>query len=216
MRDARIGRVLAASLHQAIVDILPARLEFYENWLSSAGLRKGTIGLAPITAVLSFLRREGDAYALVVACAGEYAAEWSVDALPSMKRSFVRGLPWPLRVRASLRLAAGIVRRSYVDSRALIRVRRGTATIDLRRSLFCDVRDDTGRPRCGFYAAATARLLQRFDLAADARSTGVGPRVATSVSCQLSWAMLLARITRPELTPARVCVDSQSGLGYRS
>ena len=75
MRDTRIGRVLAASLHQAIVDILPARLEFYENWLSSAGFRKGTIGLAPIQAVLSFLRREGDAYALVVARAGEYAAE---------------------------------------------------------------------------------------------------------------------------------------------
>ena len=169
MRDTRIGRVLAASLHQAIVDILPARLEFYENWLSSAGFRKGTIGLAPIQAVLSFLRREGDAYALVVARAGEYAAEWSVDALPSMKRSFVRGLPWPLRARASLRLAAGMVRRSYVDSRALIRVRRGTATIDLRGSLFCDVREDIGRPRCGFYAAATARLLQRFDFAADAR-----------------------------------------------
>ena len=59
MSEARIGRVLVASLHQAIADLLPTRLEFYENWLNVAGLREGTIGLAPLTAVLSFLRTEG-------------------------------------------------------------------------------------------------------------------------------------------------------------
>ena len=62
MSEARIGRVLVASLHQAIADLLPTRLEFYENWLNVAGLREGTIGLAPLTAVLSFLRTEGQAY----------------------------------------------------------------------------------------------------------------------------------------------------------
>src|SRR6267142_2578021 len=31
MRDAGVGRVLVASLHEAIGDILPARLAFYEN-----------------------------------------------------------------------------------------------------------------------------------------------------------------------------------------
>jgi len=59
MREAGIGRVLVASLHQAISDILPTRLGFYENWLSVEGLREGTIGLAPLYAVLSFLRQEG-------------------------------------------------------------------------------------------------------------------------------------------------------------
>ena len=62
MREAGIGRVLVASLHQAIADILPTRLAFYENWLNAEGLREGTIGLAPLYAVLSFLRQEGDAY----------------------------------------------------------------------------------------------------------------------------------------------------------
>ena len=33
--DARIGRVLIASLHQAIADVLPTRLGFYENWLDA-------------------------------------------------------------------------------------------------------------------------------------------------------------------------------------
>ena len=54
--------MLVASLHQAIADILPTRLAFYENWLNADGLREGTIGLAPLYAVLSFLRQEGDAY----------------------------------------------------------------------------------------------------------------------------------------------------------
>src|SRR6266571_3998860 len=61
MREAGIGRVLVASLHQGIADILPTRLAFYENWLSVEGLREGTIGLAPLFAVLSFLRQEGEA-----------------------------------------------------------------------------------------------------------------------------------------------------------
>ena len=60
MSEPRIGRVLVASLHQAIADLLPTRLEFYENWLNVNGLREGTIGLAPLSAVLSFLRTEGD------------------------------------------------------------------------------------------------------------------------------------------------------------
>ena len=73
MSESRIGRVLVASLHQGIADLLPTRLEFYENWLNVAGLREGTIGLAPLTAVLSFLRSEGPAYQLITSRAGEYA-----------------------------------------------------------------------------------------------------------------------------------------------
>ena len=39
MREAGIGRVLVASLHQGISDVLPLRLLFYENWLNAEGLR---------------------------------------------------------------------------------------------------------------------------------------------------------------------------------
>ena len=48
----------------------------------------------------------------------------------------------------------------------MIRLRRGAAAIDLRGSLLCDVREETGRPLCGFYAAATTRRQQRFEFAA--------------------------------------------------
>ena len=64
MIDAGIGRLLVASLHQGIADLLPTRLEFYESWLNPAGLRDGRIGLAPLAAVLSFLRQEGEPYRL--------------------------------------------------------------------------------------------------------------------------------------------------------
>ena len=81
MREAGIGRVLVASLHQGIADILPDRLAFYENWLNAEGLREGTIGLAPLYAVLSFLRQEGDVYQTITARAGEYAAEWTIESM---------------------------------------------------------------------------------------------------------------------------------------
>src|SRR5215211_8238034 len=101
MSEARIGRVLVASLHQAIADLLPTRLEFYENWLNVAGLREGTIGLAPLTAVLSFLRTEGHAYNLITARAGEYAAAWTFENVPTFERRIIRAFPAGLRARAA-------------------------------------------------------------------------------------------------------------------
>jgi len=47
MTEAQVGRVLPACLHQAISEVLPDRLEYYEEWLSPDGLRDGSIGLAP-------------------------------------------------------------------------------------------------------------------------------------------------------------------------
>lgn len=169
MSEPRIGRVLVASLHQAIADVRPSRLEFYENWLNSAGLREGTIGLAPLSAVLSFLRTEGEAYAPITARAGEYAADWTVNSLPAFERRVIRALPPALRVRAALRTARSLVRSTYPGSRAIIRLRRGTASVDLRGSLFCEVRKASVLPLCGFYAAAIARVLELFALRADAR-----------------------------------------------
>src|SRR5262252_4523069 len=100
MRDAGVGRVLVASLHESIADVLPTRLSFYENWLNAEGLRDGTIGLAPLSAVLSFLRQEGDSYDRVMAGAGEYAADWTVDSMAPFRRSAIAMLPEPLRSRS--------------------------------------------------------------------------------------------------------------------
>src|SRR5262245_18037834 len=99
MSEAGVGRVLVASLHQAIADILPTRLSFYENWLNAEGLREGTIGLAPLYAVLSFLRHEGDAYDMVTTRAGEYAAEWTVPSMAPARRTMIKAAPAWLRSR---------------------------------------------------------------------------------------------------------------------
>jgi hypothetical protein len=168
MSEPRIGRVLVASLHQAIADLLPTRLEFYENWLNVSGLREGTIGLAPLSAVLSFLRTEGEAYDLITARAGEYAAEWTVNNITPFERRVILALPTGLRARAGLRTSRGLVRATYPGSRAIVKLKRGTASIDLRGSLFCEVRETSILPLCGFYAAAIGRIMQLFGVDAQA------------------------------------------------
>jgi bacteriochlorophyll 4-vinyl reductase len=145
------------------------RLEFYENWLNASGLREGTIGLAPLSAVLSFLRSEGDAYNQITSRAGEYAADWTVSTRPSLERRLVRTLPAPLRARLALRTAGSLVRATYPGSRVIVRIRRGTASVDLRGSLFCEVREASVLPLCGFYAAAIARVLHEYAFRADAQ-----------------------------------------------
>ena len=169
MTEARVGRLLVASLHQAIADVLPTRLEFYENWLNVSGMREGTIGLGPLFAVLSFLRSEGGAYDTVMRRAGECAGEWTVKGLPAMERRLIGSLPAALRTRAALRTARGMIRATYPGTRAIIRVRRGIASVDLRGSLFCEVRELAQNPLCGFYVAAIARVLQLFAFQADGR-----------------------------------------------
>jgi predicted hydrocarbon binding protein len=48
-----------------------------------------------------------------------------------------------------------------------LRLRRGTARVDLRASVFCTVRGRVPQPLCGFYAAAFTRLLALFDIGAN-------------------------------------------------
>lgn len=166
MSEPRIGRVLVASLHQAIADVLPERLEFYENWISITGLREGTIGLAPLSAVLSFLRTEGDAYGLITARAGWYAGDWTVNTLKPFERRIIRHLPSGLRARGALHIARLMVRSTYPGSRAIVRFRGSVGSVDLRGSLFCEVRQVPSAPLCGFYAAAIGRVLELFDIPA--------------------------------------------------
>ena len=168
MPEALVGRVLLASLHQAIGDTLPVRLAFYEGWLHAEGLRHGTIGLAPLTAVLSFLRQEGPAYDGVMRQAGEYAAEWTVETMSPFERSVIGTMPSWLRARFVLRIARQLVRDSCHVSRAATRIRRRTARMELQDSVFCNVREPVGTPLCGFYAAVVIKLMALFGLDVDA------------------------------------------------
>jgi hypothetical protein len=192
MSEPGIGRVLVASLHQGIADILPTRLSFYENWLNPEGLREGTIGLAPLFAVLSFMRQEGEAYQLITSRAGEYAAEWTVQSMSPVQRAVIRGAPEWLRDRLLLRLSGQLVRSTYEGSRVISRLRGGTASLDVRASLFCTVRERVPRPLCGFYAAAFGRLLSLFNV--NARVDVVACRGTGEPSCILEIARTDGRV----------------------
>ena len=169
MTEAQVGRLLAASLHEAILEYLPQRLDFYEHWLHSEGLRDGSIGLAPIMAVLGFLRTEGDAYDRVAARAGELATEWTIASLPTLERRAIGWLPRALRTRAALGVAKRVVRSVCSSSKASTRVRRGGASLSVKLSLFCDVREHQAMPLCGFYRAVAVSALRMFNVPASGR-----------------------------------------------
>jgi len=184
MRDAGIGRVLVASLHQGISDVLPTRLGFYENWLNAEGLRGGRIGLGAVNAVLSFLRQEGDAYRTITTRAGEYAADWTVETMSSLQRSFLNAAPAWLRVRLLLRIGRRLVNDCFQGTRAASRVRNGIARVNVQDSIFCSVRDRVDHPLCGFYAAMYTRLFALFNLASVA--TVVACRATGETTCALN------------------------------
>jgi bacteriochlorophyll 4-vinyl reductase len=184
MSETGVGRLLVASLHQGIADVLPMRLEFYESWLNPSGLRDGRIGLAPLAAVLSFLRQEGGAYTQVAKRAGEYAADWTIAALPRLQRTILRAAPPSIRRRLALGVVRQMVRRTFAGSRAVVRRRRDRITIDIQGSIFCEVRERMPQPLCEFYAASIRRLFILMALEADVntvecRATGAGQCVVS-------------------------------------
>ena len=185
MSDASVGRLLVASLHQGIADVLPARLEFYESWLNPTGLRDGRIGLAPLTAVLSFLRQEVS-YRQVASRAGEYTAEWTLADLPAFQRAVIRSAPVPIRLRLAMIVARRMVRATFGGSKAVVRLRKGGGAIDIHESIFCTVRERVPQPLCEFYAAAIRRLMHLFSLnvtvdTASCRATGASHRCVMSL-----------------------------------
>jgi hypothetical protein len=179
MNDAVVGRLLVASLHQAISDLLPTRLEFYEAWLNPGGLREGRIGLAALAAVLSFLRLEGEPYHLITARAGEYTAEWSFAGVSPLRKRFIDAMPPALRKRLVINVASFMARSTYGATDVKVQWQQWRGSVDLRSSLFCEVRDPVDHPLCEFYASALRRLMHLFHLDADVitdrcRATGAG------------------------------------------
>jgi hypothetical protein len=194
MVDAGIGRLLVASLHEGIADVIPMRLEFYENWLTPPGLRDGKFGLAPLHAVLSFLRLEGQStYEKIMTTAGQYSADWAYAELSSVERALVRSFPISLRARWALRLSRKLIAQTFRGSKASVSVRRGTGTVGIRASIFCSVRETASWHMCVFYAAAVQRVLHRFDL--DAAVTITECRASGGNDCTLAVIIRMEQAT---------------------
>ncbi|MBL8135916.1 MAG: hypothetical protein JNL48_04785 [Acidobacteria bacterium] len=169
MTDDGIGRLLVASLHQSIGEELPTRLDYYEHWLSPMGLREGRSGLAPLGAVLSFLRQEGEgAYGAVMTTAGRLSAEWHF-AEGGMGRRVVAWQPRWLRRRSALKGAARLLRAGYQPLVVATAVRRGRGTLSMTGSVFCSLRDTWPWPTCAYAAAAVTRHLELLGFTPDVR-----------------------------------------------
>jgi hypothetical protein len=60
-----------------------------------------------------------------------------------------------------------LVRTTYAGSRAVVRVSRNVALVDVRSSIFCGVRQTSEIPLCGYYADAFREILRAAGLPAD-------------------------------------------------
>jgi hypothetical protein len=165
MSEARIGRFVAAALHESVAAHLPFRMEFYEHWLQPRRMQTGGLGVASFLAVLSFLRQEGEAYGTVVNDAGRHAADWVLDDLSPLGRLRWQWFPWFRRSRGVLRLAQRLAAESTPDTRCRIRWERGEGRLEVEGSPFCTVRTQAAAPLCGFYLAALTRFCERLGVA---------------------------------------------------
>jgi hypothetical protein len=187
MIDARIGRLLVASLHQGILENIPTRIEYYEHWLSPTGLREGRMGVAALGAALSFLRREGEpTYHRIMTRAGQAAAEWTFVELSPARRRLSSLLPTRWRARAALRVARVLVRQTFGETRLKTRRWRKTGSLRLRDSIFCATRETSSGALCVYYAAAIERLMALHQVDAGVSisqcRSGGGPHCVLAVS----------------------------------
>jgi hypothetical protein len=183
--DDGVGRLLVASLHQSIGDEMPLRLEYYEHWLGPMGLRDERSGLAPLGAVLSFLRQEGQAaYDAIMTRAGRASAEWHL-AEHGFGPRVARLLPGPLRRHYALRQGRRLVRAAFDPAATRVSIRRGRGAVEIAGSVFCGVREPWPWPTCTYFAAALGRHLELHETPADLRIEACRA-TGTAAACRLT------------------------------
>lgn len=191
MSEPKIGRLLVASLHQAIAESLPLKLEFYENWLKPLGLLKEgrVIGAASFSAALSFLRREEppETYHTVTRRAGELAAIWTFEAQSWSRRRWLNLMPTRMRLRGGLRIARDITRSAYPGSKLSARLHRNGGQVEIRGSIFCQVREPVDRPLCGFYEGVIVKILELLAINGQARLSGCRAVGGNACQVQVIW-----------------------------
>jgi len=170
MQDSdRVGRVLLESLHQAVDEVLPARVEFYERWLKPDATQN--VSAASFAAMLSVLHQEGAASHVIFDFAGQYAAVRSFNGLLALRRAFMRMLPRRLRARMATRLLIRVLARLHGETRIDMSRRRSTVFINVEGSPFCAAAPPAEPPTCRFYSTFILTFLQLFHLRAAVRVT---------------------------------------------
>jgi predicted hydrocarbon binding protein len=102
-----------------------------------------------------------------------------------MRKRIIQAAPPAIRKRLVIGVASFMARSTYGATDVKVQWKQWRGAVDLRSSLFCEVRDRVDHPLCEFYASALRRLLHLFDLDADVitdrcRATGA-PQCTMSV-----------------------------------
>ena len=129
---------------------------------------------------------KGRPYHLIAARAGEYTADWTVAELSPFRKKMILAMPPAIRKRMVVGIAQWMAQSTYGDTNVKVQWRQWRGSVDLKSSLFCEVRDRVKSPLCEFYASALRRLMSTFNLDADVvmdecRATGA-TRCAMSVT----------------------------------
>ena len=127
--------------------------------------------------------------------AGEYTADWAYLELGAVQRALGRTLPTALRARWALRLSRRLVWQTFRGSRTRVRVRRKAARVEIRGSIFCELRQAGEAPMCVFYAAAVEQFLRRFAVGADVHVQEC--KAAGAAECTLAVALHGAAAAAP-------------------
>ena len=81
--------------------------------------------------------------------------------------SVIRHAPMRLRARLVMRVARAMIRRTYRGSSGIVRWRKARGAVDIRGSLFCEMRDPVDHPFCEYYASAIRRVMRLFAVDVD-------------------------------------------------
>ena len=168
---ATVKRVLLASLHQGIGEVLPSRLGFYERWLNPS-TPDASLGVASFMAMLTFLQQEGEAFDLISSRAGHHAALRAFQELPPFRRACLRMLPRRIRARRAVGLLTRILPSLYPETRVDVTRRRSTVFVGIDGSPFCAVRGSAASASCSFYVNTIAAFLELFNLRPSVRVRG--------------------------------------------
>ena len=134
---------------------------FYESWLNPAGLRDGRSAWRRWPRCSAFCGRKASRTGSWSERAGEYTAEWTVAEMPACtgahharrRRPALRArLVHADRARTWSAAPTAAAARSCAGS-------KGRGRVDIRGSIFCEVRDPAAQPLCEFYASAIERLM---------------------------------------------------------
>ena len=87
-----------------------------------------------------------------------------------MRRAVLRRCPPALRARWAMRLSRNLVADTFRGSRPKARVRRGVGILDIRASIFCEVREQAPVPLCGYYVAAVQRFFEHCGIDASVQT----------------------------------------------